>query len=89
MVNQVTVIGILMIVSGSLQVLMGILYSVMGPVVSSFFNFQAGQAPPQAQPQMQQMQQMMNVVSVVYVVIGSAAALAGVMNIAGGIAALR
>lgn len=89
MVSQVTIIGILMIVNGALCTLYGMLLMFMGPVMSSFFNFQAGQAPPQAQPQMQQMQQMMSVVSVVYVIIGAAAALAGVMNIAGGISALR
>lgn len=87
MVPQVTIIGILMIVNGSLCVLYGILLIFMGPFMSSMFNIQG--APPQAQPQVQQMQQMVQVISVVYIVLGAASALAGIMNIAGGIAALR
>jgi hypothetical protein len=89
MVNQVPVIGILMIVNGALCALYGVLLIFIGPFLSSIFEFQAGQMPPQAQPQMQQAQQMFQIVSVVYIVLGSVVALAGVMNIAGGISAIR
>ena len=87
MVPQVTVIGILMIVNGSLCVLYGMLLVFLGPFMSSFINFQG--APPQAQAQVQQAQQVMQVVSIVYIVLGSFVAIAGCMNIAGGIAALK
>jgi hypothetical protein len=89
MVNQVPVIGILMIVNGSLCALYGVLLIFMGPFLSTFINFQGAQMPPQAQPQLQQMQQVVTIASVIYVVLGSVVALSGVMNIAGGISALR
>lgn len=88
MVPQVSVIGILMIVNGSLQLLMGILYAVLGPVMFSFFsdfNRQVAAPPGQAA----QMQQFVTVFSIVYVVLGAIVALAGVLNIAGGISAVR
>src|SRR5262245_37085455 len=84
MANQVPVIGILMIVNGSLQVLMGVLYAVMGPLMFSWFR----QAAPPA-PQAQQMDQFFTVFGIVYVVLGSIVAIVGCMNIAGGISALR
>lgn len=89
MVNQVPVIGILMIVNGALCGLFGVLLIFMGPFMSTFLDFQGAQMPPQAQPQMQQMQQMVTMISIWYVILGSITALAGVMNIAGGISALR
>lgn len=87
MVPQVTVIGILMIVNGSLCVLYGLLLIFLGPFMLSLINLQG--APAQAQPQMQQAQQMFQVMSIVYIVLGSVVAIAGCMNIAGGIAALK
>ena len=82
MVNQVTVIGILMIVNGSLATLLGTLIAIMGPVMFSLFSQQAAPMPQEAQ-------QFMTVVSVFYVIYGSVIAIAGIMNIAGGISALR
>ncbi|MCI0684818.1 MAG: hypothetical protein L0Y71_22200 [Gemmataceae bacterium] len=87
MVPQVTVIGILMIVNGALCVLYGLLLIFVGPLMLSFMNFQG--APPQAQPQIQQAQQMFQIVSIVYIVLGAVVAIAGCMNIAGGIAAVK
>ena len=83
MVPQVTVIGILMIVNGSLQTLMGIFYAIMGPLMFSLFTRQGGPPVPA------QAEQVFTVFSIIYVVLGSAAAVAGIMNIAGGIAALK
>jgi hypothetical protein len=85
MVSQVTIIGILMIVNGSLQTLMGILYAFLGPLLFSMFSRQAAVPPPQAQ----QFEQIFTWMSIVYVVLGSVVAIAGIMNIAGGISALR
>src|SRR5262245_44187750 len=87
MVNQVPIIGILMIVNGSLQLIMGVLYAIAGPVFLSVFTRDfAVQAPP---PQAQQVQQVFTFVSIIYVILGSIVAIAGCMNIAGGISALR
>jgi len=84
MVPQVTVIGILMIVNGSLSVLLGILYAVMGPVMFTMMTRQnAAAAPPP------EVQQIFTWVSIGYVVAGSVVAIAGLMNIAGGISALK
>ncbi|GEM_PF-4988230 len=82
MVNQVTVIGILMIVNGSLATLLGILIAIVGPLMFSLFTQQGAQMPQEAQ-------QVVTVISVVYLVYGSVIAIAGIMNIAGGISALR
>lgn len=89
MVPQVSVIGTLMIINGVLCIIYGIVLMALGPFMQQFFEMQGAQAPPQAQQQMQQMQQMIHVFTVVNIVLGAASALAGVMNIAGGIAAMR
>jgi len=86
MVNQVPVIGILMIVNGSLVTLLGVLIAIIGPVMFSFIGAAQG---PQGAPIPQEAQQVLTVVSVFYVIYGSIIAIVGIMNIAGGISALR
>lgn len=83
MYNQVPVIGILMIVNGVLCTLFGMLLMFWGPFMQQFLNMQGAPPPPP------EAQQVLQVVSIVYIALGAVVALAGVINIAGGVAALR
>ena len=89
MVSQVPIIGILMIVNGVLCILYGIVQMAMGPFMQSIFAMQGAQMPPEAKVQMQQMQQMMGWMVWVYIALGTLNAVAGLINIVGGIPAMR
>jgi MFS family permease len=79
MVQQVTVIAILMIVQGALEAAMGLLYLALGPAMI-WFGMQPGGGPPGPQEQTMAM-----VVSVVYVCLGLVTLVAGVLNVWAGI----
>jgi hypothetical protein len=80
MVTQVPVIGILMIVNGSLCTLYGIMMMAMGPLIMSM---------GRARPRPADAEQVMWIMTAAYVGIGIVVATAGVMNIVGGMWAMR
>jgi hypothetical protein len=82
MVSQIPVVGILMIVNGSLATLLGLLFTFAGPLM---FTMMQRDGPGMGQ----QEAQILTWMSIVYVVLGSAVALAGVLNIVGGVRALQ
>jgi hypothetical protein len=84
MARQVPIVAILMIVQGSLSILMGLFFAVAGPLLFALMSSNSGpqEPPPEAKT-------MFQVVSGIYLAIGVAAMTAGVLNIVGGVRALR
>lgn len=83
--RQVTVVSILMIVQGSLQVLMGGVYTVMGPVMMGIMS----SAPTRPAPGGPDPETLMAGISIFYVVAGVLTLAAGVTQIIAGIRALK
>jgi hypothetical protein len=82
MVNQVKVVSILMIVQGSLASLMGLLYTFLGPVMFGLMASapQNPNDPPKG---------FFAIISGVYIAIGLAVLTCGILNIVGGIRAIK
>jgi hypothetical protein len=84
MVRQVTVVAILMIVQGGLEILMGIFMTVMGPVMFTMFSQMPQQPGVQGPPP-----ELGGIIGGVYIVLGVAALIAGVLRIIAGIRNLK
>lgn len=85
-VKQVPVVGILMIVGGSMELLTGVFYAVMGFLLPSFVISQ-GQNPGQLPPE--QLELMQQVLFWTYIGMGSGGMIGGILRLIGGIQVLR